>query len=92
VVESRDERLAAVATGLPRAYWIVIGFAILLLLFVSSTFHRTAFRVTLLAAQMAVIGAVLGFVIIQDHPLESRTAINPGAIVQAMSVMKQRPN
>jgi hypothetical protein len=90
VVESRDERLAAVAAGLPRTYWMVIGFTILLLLFVSSTFYRTAFRVTLLAAQMAAIGAVLGFVIIQDHPFQNRTMISPGAIVATMSTMKQR--
>ncbi|MBV8193202.1 MAG: DUF4239 domain-containing protein [Alphaproteobacteria bacterium] len=90
MVESRDERLAAVADGLPRAYWMVVGFTVAMLLFVSSTIERTAFSATVLAAQMAVIGAVLGFVIIQDHPLKAHTAIGPGAIVEAMGAMKQR--
>jgi hypothetical protein len=61
-----------------------------MLLFVGSTIHRTAFLTILLAAQMSVIGAVLGFVIIQDQGIKARSAIGPQAIIQAMGTMKQR--
>jgi hypothetical protein len=90
VAESRDARLAAVSVALPAAYWQVVLFAALMLLFVSSTMERTPFRATVLAAQMAVIGAFLGFVFIQDQPFKGQMAVDAEPIVQAIAVIKSR--
>jgi hypothetical protein len=90
VAESRDARLAAVSVALPAAYWQVVLFAVLVLLFVSSTVERTPFRATVIAAQMAVIGAFLGFVFIQDQPFKGQMAVDAEPIEQAIAIIKNR--
>lgn len=90
VAESRDARLAAVSVGLPAAYWQVVLFAVLMLLFISSTMERTPFRATVLAAQMAVIGAFLGFVFIQDQPFKGQMAVDANPIEQVINIIKGR--
>jgi len=90
VAESRDARLAAVSVALPAAYWQVVLFAVLVLLCVSSTVERTPFRATVLAAQMAVIGAFLGFVFIQDQPFKGQMAVDADPIAHAIGIIKNR--
>lgn len=90
VAESRDARLAAVSVALPAAYWQVVLFAVLVLLCVSSTVQRTPFRMTVLAAQMAVIGAFLGFVFIQDQPFKGQMAVDAEPIMHTISIFKER--
>ena len=91
IAESRDARLAAVSVALPAAYWQVVLFAVLMLLFISSTMERTPFRTTVLAAQMAVIGAFLGFVFIQDQPLKGgQLTVDAEPIVQGIAILEAR--
>jgi hypothetical protein len=90
LAESRDRRLDTVQVGLPSTYWDVIVFSILMLLFVSSTVQRTPFRSAVLAAQLAVMGALLGFVFIMDAPFNGETAITPASISKAIAVMERR--
>ncbi len=90
IAESRDARLAAVSVALPAAYWQVVLFAVLMLLFISSTVVRTPFRATVLAAQMAVIGAFLGFVFIQDQPFRGQMAVDAEPIAQVIALLEAR--
>lgn len=90
VAEARDQRLAAVNVALPAAYWQVVLFAVAMLLFISATMQRSAFRATVLAAQMAVIGAFLGFVFIQDQPFKGQMAVDADPFVQVIGVLERR--
>jgi len=90
VAESRDARVAAVSVALPAAYGQVVLFAVLVLLCVSSTVERTPFRATVLAAQMAVIGAFLGFVFIQDQPFKGQMAVDADPIKHVIDIIKNR--
>ncbi|MFO1159602.1 MAG: hypothetical protein U1E60_12245 [Reyranellaceae bacterium] len=92
LAETRDARLATVSVALPTAYWQVVLFAVLMLLFISSTIGRTPFRATVLAAQMAVLGAFMGFVFIMDQPFKGQTAVGPDQIVQATATIRNRTN
>ena len=57
----------------------------------SSTVARTPFRHIVLAGQMAVLGAFIGFVFIKDQPFKGQSAIDAKSIVQAISIMQARP-
>jgi hypothetical protein len=88
--ESREKRLANVRVGLPTIYWAVILFATLTLLFVSSTIGPTRLRTTVLAAQLAVLGAFIGFTFIMDAPFLGESAVRPVALTQAIQSMEIR--
>lgn len=88
--EARDRRLANVRVRLPGIYWAVILFATLMLLFVSSTISPTRLRTTVLAAQLAVLGAFIGFVFIMDAPFIGETAVRPVALAQVIQAMENR--
>ncbi|WP_428658539.1 hypothetical protein [Reyranella sp.] len=70
----------------------MILFGALMLLIVSSTLKPSAFRATNMIAQMAALGAVIGFLFVQDQPYLGETAVGPDAIVHAIDAMKARPN
>jgi hypothetical protein len=88
--ESRDRRLANVRVRLPAAYWMVILFATLMLLFVSSTIGPTRLRTTVLSAQLAVLGAFIGFTFVMDAPFLGETAVRPTAFSQVILIMESR--
>lgn len=88
--ESRDKRLANVRVRLPAIYWAVILFGTLMVLFVSSTISPTRLRATVLAAQVAVLGAFIGFAFIMDAPFLGETAVRSTAFSQAIQVMESR--
>jgi hypothetical protein len=88
--ESRDKRLANVRVQLPGIYWVVILFGTLMVLFVSSTIGPTRLRTTVLAAQLAVLGAFIGFAFIMDAPFLGETAVRPAAFSQAIQSMENR--
>ncbi|SJZ77828.1 Protein of unknown function [Enhydrobacter aerosaccus] len=90
IADARASRLNMITIALPPIYWIVVCFAICMLLFVSSTIQQTPFRTTVLAAQAAVVGAFLGFVFTMDQPFKGETAIGPDAIVQVLARMEAR--
>jgi len=90
LAESRDARLAAVGEGLPWAYWFVVVFAVTMLLFVSSNIRPTAYRATVMAAQLSVIGVFIGFVIIMDQPFNGYTVVHAAAIEKTIKVIKAR--
>jgi hypothetical protein len=68
----------------------VILFSVLTVLLVSCTIPRTPLRSTVLAAQLAVLGAFVGFVFIMDAPFNGETAVSPQAISQALAAMERR--
>jgi hypothetical protein len=90
VAEARDSRLNAVTVSLSATFWEAIGFAVLMLLFVSSNIERTSFRAIILGCQMSVLGAFIGFVFVMDHPFKGRSAVDPGAIMQTIAIMEGR--
>lgn len=90
VAEARDSRLNAVTVSLSAIFWEAIGFAVLLLLFVSSNIERTRFRAIILSCQMAVLGAFIGFVFVMDQPFKGRSAVDPGMIMQTITIMEGR--
>ena len=88
--ESRERRLANVRVRLPGIYWIVILFGTLTLLFVSSMITPTRLRTTVLAAQLAVLGAFIGFTFIMDAPFVGDTAVKPVALARVIQTMEAR--
>jgi hypothetical protein len=90
IAESRDARLNAVTLALPERYWQVILFAVLMLLFITSTMGRSAFRAYVLSAQMAVMGVFIGFVFIMDQPFKGQTAVDAQPLKQAIVRMESR--
>ena len=82
--EARERRLANVRVRLPGIYWAVILFATLMLLFVSSTIAPTRLRTSVLATQLAVLGAFIGFVFIMDAPFIGETAVRPVALARVI--------
>jgi len=90
LAEARDSRLNAVTVSLSAVFWEAIGFAVLMLLFVSSNIEQTRFRSLIQGCQMAVLGAFIGFVFVMDHPFKGRSAVDPGAIVQTIAIMEGR--
>ena len=90
IAESRDARLNAVSVSLPASYWQVVVFAVLMLLFISSTMERTAFRAYVLAAQMAVMGAFIGFVFIMDQPFKGQSAADSQPIARTIEIIQAR--
>jgi hypothetical protein len=90
IAESRDARLNAVTVALPERYWQVILFAVLMLLFITSTLGRSAFRAYVLSAQMAVLGAFIGFVFIMDQPFKGQTALDSDSLRRTIVLMEKR--
>ncbi len=90
IAESRGLRLNTFSLGLPAAYWEVVLFAIAMLVFVGATIEQTPFRVVVLAAQTAVVGAFVGFVFIMDQPYRGQTSVSPDAIVKVIANMHAR--
>jgi hypothetical protein len=90
IAEARDARLNAVTVSLSATFWQAILFAVLILLFVSSTVERTRFRAIIMGCQMAVLGAFIGFVFIMDQPFKGQSAVDPQAIVQTIAIIEAR--
>ena len=88
--QSRDSRLDSVTVGLPSIYWVVILFAVAMVLVVSSAIPRTPFRTAVLTAQLAVLGAFVAFVVIMDAPYHGATAVTPDAISKVLAIMEKR--
>jgi hypothetical protein len=90
VAEARDLRLKGATARLSATFWQTILFAVLMLILVSSAIERTPFRSLVLACQMAVLGAFIGFVFIMDNPLKGRSAVEPKAIAQTITIIEGR--
>jgi hypothetical protein len=90
VAEARDSRLSAVTLSLSATFWQAILFAVLILLFVSSTIERNRFRTIILGCQMAVLGTFIGFVFVMDQPFKGRSAVDPQAILQTIVIIEGR--
>jgi hypothetical protein len=90
VVAARDARLAAVHIALPSAYWMMVGMAVLMLLFVSSVLKRTPLRSVVMSAQMAMVGVTVGFVFIQDQPFKGGNAVTTEDYVHAVELIEAR--
>jgi hypothetical protein len=90
IAESRAFRLNTVNLGLPELYWEVMLFAVAMVVFVSVWIEQTFFRAMILAAQAAVLGALVGFVFLMDHPFKGTTQVTAQPIVEAMDRMKTR--
>jgi hypothetical protein len=87
VAESRDTRLNTVSLSLPSTYWYVVLFAAFMLVLVTSTIERTPFRIAIVTAQMAVIGAFMGFAFIMDQPFRGQYATDSRPIAHAIALI-----
>ncbi len=90
IAVSRDSRLNDVHVSLPAIYWEVIVFSVAMLLLVSGTVERTGHRALIIAAQVSVLGAFIGFAFIMDTPFLGDTAVTSDAIAHVAAVMAQR--
>jgi len=90
IADSRDHRLDSLKMTLPGSYWVVVVFCVLMLALVSSSIPRTPFRTAVLAAQLAVMGAFVGFVFSMDSPFSGEGAVSPDAISKALVSMERR--
>jgi hypothetical protein len=90
IAEARAARLNLATIALPTIYWVVVLFAVTVVVFVSCVIPRTPFRSLLLAAQAAVLGAFVGFVFVMDQPFKGQTAIGPDSFVQTIARMEAR--
>jgi hypothetical protein len=90
IAEARDARLNAVTVSLSATFWQAILFAVMILLFVSSTIERTRFRSIIMGCQMAVLGAFIGFVFIMDQPFKGHSAVDPQAIQHIIATIEGR--
>lgn len=88
--EARAARLNAVTFGLPSLYWEVIAFALAMLISVCCLAATNRFRTLVLAAQLTILGAFVGFVFIMDRPFQGRHAIIPDSFEQVLVRMEQR--
>jgi hypothetical protein len=88
--EARAARLNAVTVGLPSLYWEVIVFALVMLISVACLAATNRFRTVVLAAQLTILGAFVGFVFIMDRPFQGRHAIVPDTFQQILVHMEQR--
>ena len=90
VVQSRDARINSLYIYLPTAYWQVVLFALVVLIFVSSAIEQTTFRRVVLGAQVSVIGAFFGFVFVMDTPYTGAGAVTPYELARTISNMDLR--
>ena len=90
IAESRESRLDAAKIALPTVYWIVVWFAMCVLVVASGTVVRTPFRTLFLASQAAVLGAFIGVGFITDHPLKGQTSVGPDALNAVIAAIRQR--
>lgn len=90
IAESRDTRLEEAETALPGIYWVIIIFAMTVLVMASCAIRRSSFRTFFLAAQAAILGAFIGVVFISDHPFKGQTAVAAKPFETAIAALKQR--
>jgi len=90
VAQSRDARINSLYLRLPAAYWQVVFFALVVLIFISSAVEQTTFRKVVLGAQASVIGAFLGFVFVMDAPYTGEGAATPYELERAIANMNHR--
>jgi hypothetical protein len=90
ISEARDARLNAISIGLPIVYWDVVLFAVSMLMVVSSNIERTLFRRIILACQMAVLGAFIGFVFVTDQPFKGPNGVGTNDYVRTLKYMDGR--
>ena len=81
VAEARDGRLNAVTVSLSLTFWQAILFAVLILLFVSSTVERTRFRSIIMAARWPCWVPSSASCSSWTSPLKGHSAVDPQAIV-----------
>jgi hypothetical protein len=90
IAESRDSRIEIAHIQIPYIYWLAIA-----ILFVAKTLLSSAYKPSReesfsLGVQMVVLASLLAIVFIFDQPFLGETAIQPDAIVDAITLMKAR--
>lgn len=88
--EGRTARINAVTLGLPLLYWEVVAFALLMLISVASFAATNGFRTLVLAGQLTLLGALVGFVFIMDRPFYGQHALDSNDFERALARMAQR--
>jgi len=61
-----------------------------MLLFIASPPQRSAFRAHVLSAQMAIVGAFIGFVFVMDQPFKGQTAVDSDSLRRTIVLMEKR--
>ena len=88
----REVRLESGTLQIPSNYWMVIFFAILAKMLLSALLDRSAAGTYVLSVQMAVLGALLGLVLIFDEPYKGRTSVKPDNFISVLEKMRDRKN
>ena len=86
----REVRLESGTLQIPTNYWMVILFAMLAKILLSALLDRSAMGTYVLCVQMAVLGALLGLVLIFDEPYKGQTSVQPDNFVSVLEKMRTR--
>ena len=86
----REVRLESGTLQIPSNYWTVIFFALLAKMLLSALLDRSSMGTYVLSLQMAVLGALLGLVLIFDEPYKGRTSVKPDNFVSVLEKMSAR--
>ena len=86
----REVRLESGTLQIPTNYWMVILFAMLAKILLSALLDRSGMGNYVLGVQMAVLGALLGLVLIFDEPYKGQTSVQPDNFVSVLEKMRTR--
>lgn len=86
----REVRLESGTLQIPTNYWMVILFAMLSKILLSALLDRSGMGNYVLGVQMAVLGALLGLVLIFDEPYKGQTSVQPDNFVSVLEKMRTR--
>jgi hypothetical protein len=90
LAEARDTRLEEAEVAIPAIYWVIVVFAMIVLVVASCAIRRSSSRTFFLSFQAAILGAFIGVVFITDHPFKGQTAVATKPFDIAIAAMKQR--
>jgi hypothetical protein len=90
LAEARDTRLEDAEVAIPAIYWVIVVFAMIVLVVASCAIRRSSSRTFFLSFQAAILGAFIGVVFITDHPFKGQTAVVTKPFDIAIAAMKQR--
>ena len=90
IAQSRDAMIEATEIRLAPVYWVLIGLAFCVKVFVSALTTRTTIGEIVFAAQMTVLSALFALVFIFDQPYKGESGVKPDALRKAIHAMQTR--
>lgn len=89
LIEARRARLAAIDTGIPEVFWIVILAGTFATIFIAYFFHLSSRRLHLLLTGVfgGFVGCVVFLVAALDNPFRGEISVSPEAYVQLQTTL-----